>query len=364
MANFTPSKKTAQDFNGGVEYIDGFGEIEGDAVHAETVNNLVESSLYAQEQAESAVSTAESALSQIEQVVSRAAETKNLYNLGAFDTFVSNGDGSVTITRQTGYIVLDGSDDELWVKPSEQNPGFRFTCNASTTLFNLYGSISASMPYGYLLNNSGYVASSFNNANSGNVTKGFSFSTGKYLSIYDNRFTSLSDFKNYLSLNHLIIQYRTASHIAEKVIINQQIHGIHDWLNKIFPVGGGERYIQFPNAKTPAELFSDTVWEIDTSLQGKTIIGSGGSYTFGATGGAEKHTLTVAQLPSHFHYPNEQGYSNIDTRQTGANTWCLMAAKDTKNVWGHDVQSSNTGDGQAFNIMQPYTVVNYWRRTA
>lgn len=62
MAEFTPSKKTAQDFNNGIEYIDGQGNETGDAVQAETMNNLVEGALYAQEQAESAVSTASDAV--------------------------------------------------------------------------------------------------------------------------------------------------------------------------------------------------------------------------------------------------------------------------------------------------------------
>ena len=33
---------------------------------------------------------------------------KSLYNLGAYDTITANADGSYTITRQTGYLVLDG----------------------------------------------------------------------------------------------------------------------------------------------------------------------------------------------------------------------------------------------------------------
>lgn len=48
MANFTPSQKTAQDFNNGVEYVDGIGDIEGDAVHAESINNVIESQLWVQ----------------------------------------------------------------------------------------------------------------------------------------------------------------------------------------------------------------------------------------------------------------------------------------------------------------------------
>ncbi len=34
---------------------------------------------------------------------------KSLYNLGAYDTYVDNGDGTVTVTRKTGYYKIDGN---------------------------------------------------------------------------------------------------------------------------------------------------------------------------------------------------------------------------------------------------------------
>ena len=45
MANFIPSKKEAKDFNNGVAYIgeDKAHGIAGDAVKAETINNIIES---------------------------------------------------------------------------------------------------------------------------------------------------------------------------------------------------------------------------------------------------------------------------------------------------------------------------------
>lgn len=58
MAQFTPIKKTAQDFNNGVKYIDGYGDDTGDVVRAESINNVIESALYTQEQAENAISIA------------------------------------------------------------------------------------------------------------------------------------------------------------------------------------------------------------------------------------------------------------------------------------------------------------------
>lgn len=36
---------------------------------------------------------------------------KTLYNLGAYDTYTSNGDGTATITRKTGIIIVDGTEN-------------------------------------------------------------------------------------------------------------------------------------------------------------------------------------------------------------------------------------------------------------
>lgn len=47
---------------------------------------------------------------------------KNLYNLGAYDTIVDNGDGTATITRQTGYVTLDGNQKVYnWVIDDNYN---------------------------------------------------------------------------------------------------------------------------------------------------------------------------------------------------------------------------------------------------
>lgn len=68
MARFTPSKKTAQDFNHDTQYINDI-----DSVQADTINNLIESALYtqnvadsAQEQAQQAAETAQNAETEVQ----------------------------------------------------------------------------------------------------------------------------------------------------------------------------------------------------------------------------------------------------------------------------------------------------------
>lgn len=48
MAEFIPSKKNAEDFNGGQKYINGEGAIQGDALDADMPNNVIEGFLYTQ----------------------------------------------------------------------------------------------------------------------------------------------------------------------------------------------------------------------------------------------------------------------------------------------------------------------------
>jgi microcystin-dependent protein len=48
----------------------------------------------------------------------------------------------------------------------------------------------------------------------------------------------------------------------------------------------------------PATLWGIGTWE---SVQGKFLLGAGGGYTAGSTGGAATHTLTANEMPSHYH---------------------------------------------------------------
>lgn len=106
MAQFEPKRKTVDDFNNAQKYVD------GDGLQAETINNLVEGVLYAQDSGSGGTggvvlsnNYGDSEVNGYTQnAVNGVAQYKNYYNLGAFDTYVLNGNGTVTITRQTGYF--------------------------------------------------------------------------------------------------------------------------------------------------------------------------------------------------------------------------------------------------------------------
>ncbi len=90
--------------------------------------------------------------------------------------------------------------------------------------------------------------------------------------------------------------------------------------------------------------------------------------TPGGTAGAENHTLTTAQMPSHNHGVNDPGHSHgyVGRRDEGfciqshgtceAGNW-QETRNTTQNTTGISIQ--NSGGGQAHNNMQPYVALNY-----
>lgn len=73
------------------------------------------------------------------------------------------------------------------------------------------------------------------------------------------------------------------------------------------------------------------------------LVGAGGLYSVGATGGEATHVLTVAEMPAHNHPISSATYPALGSGST-----------DQKpNVSGPNV-SGNTGGGAAHNTLPPY----------
>lgn len=153
---------------------------------------------------------------------------KTLYNLGAYDTYTSNGDGTATITRKTGYTVNeDGTttqseldtalqytekvienqplntlpqDGEQWVR-SEWEKGLNLIDYASRKL-----NVELSNTTGKELNNSSYDTSDFIPADP-NTT--YSFSGITYLGAY-----MYDESKEFISVTLNVNTFTTASNCA------------------------------------------------------------------------------------------------------------------------------------------------------
>ena len=104
--------------------------------------------------------------------------------------------------------------------------------------------------------------------------------------------------------------------------------------------------------------------------------------TVGETGGSKTHSLTEAEMPRHTHIQNSHSHSQTKpTARAGSSTGVPTGVDElgtnltaspasTQNATAVNQYTGGTGsaqaasNGQAHNILQPYIVVHYYRRTA
>lgn len=177
---------------------------------------------------------------------------------------------------------------------------------------------------------------------------------------------------------------------------------INEVLTKAYPVGA----IYCSTVSTnPTELFGFGTWEYIE--QGRVLLSQGTKYNAGTTGGAETHTLTVAEMPSHKHggttgdggehthtgvaetagehthtseigdygsdFKTRKYWTEKESSRSRIKTDEILNIKSggehTHNI-KIDVSENHThiinseGNGQAHSIMQPYLSVYMWKRVS
>lgn len=184
---------------------------------------------------------------------------------------------------------------------------------------------------------------------------------------------------------------------ADKTVVDNIV-------NVMYPVG---IIVEFAKDVDPNATWVGTTWERMSS--GRVLVSSGTSssgttYTLGKTGGEESHKLTTDEMPTHNHASttsSEGGHTHTGTTDTNGNhthtlhkgsggsggayfsqgqvyggnsgtvtppevagnhSHTLTTSSDGTHT--HAITVSNTGGGEAHNNMQPYEVVNRWKRTA
>lgn len=109
---------------------------------------------------------------------------------------------------------------------------------------------------------------------------------------------------------------------------------------------------------------------------GRMVVGYNSSDTnfdtIGETGGEKTHTLTVNEMPNHYHdvvYGSNDATTGISISCTGTGNQVLNLNgwawdKNSNTPYGNNAYAKKTGGGQAHNNMPPYIVASLWRRTA
>lgn len=165
----------------------------------------------------------------------------------------------------------------------------------------------------------------------------------------------------------------------------------------IYPVGA---IYTSTNNVNPSTIFGG---EWRALAPGRCLVGAGGGFTAGTTGGEKEHILTLNEIPAHGHsakatsagdHKHNRGTMNItgafdgninDPYHEGAfyNTgrgWNGsdgdkgggLKGFDASRSWTgetsaagshtHSISVTNAGGGKAHNNMQPYLVVYFWER--
>jgi len=121
----------------------------------------------------------------------------------------------------------------------------------------------------------------------------------------------------------------------------------------------GSIYTNAASADNPATLLGFGTWSLFGA--GKVLVGldSGDSDfdTLEETGGAKTHALTEAELAEHDHT------AILSNGEVGGNPIYPTGAI-VPTLPSYEMSTNNAGSGDPHNNVQPYIVVNMWKRTA
>ena len=117
-----------------------------------------------------------------------------------------------------------------------------------------------------------------------------------------------------------------------------------------------------------------------TQIKDRFLIGAGGSYALGSTGGSATHTMSAAEMPAHSHSGSitAVGNHNHTIHDAGGTSiynileylgnekiyTTVTVSFGTAGAHTHSVSIGSNGSGKAFDIMNPYVAKYMWRRVS
>lgn len=176
----------------------------------------------------------------------------------------------------------------------------------------------------------------------------------------------VSEKENAFELNQNWNAYFHGKEILD--LLEAKVVYLEQRMQKLYPIGS---IFTSTTDDDPADLMGFGKWE--KFAAGRVLIGADGkTYKSGSTGGASTHKITADEMPNHVHPLSSDNLAHafawggkdktvhIPTNVAAGNgSGNNLNAKQGE--WSH---TSGTGGGKAMSLMQPYLVVNFWKRTS
>lgn len=148
------------------------------------------------------------------------------------------------------------------------------------------------------------------------------------------------------------VYYRTLTEIKTDIGVD-----VSSLVDLFYPIGS--IYMSTNQTDNPQSRFSGTYW---LPIYDRFLLGAGKTYKAKATGGEATHTLTVSEIPSHYHDEYLGNDSGSDSAPSGYSGWPNAKYASSKTWWATGSKTSMAGSGGAHNNMPPYYAVYMWRR--
>jgi hypothetical protein len=217
------------------------------------------------------------------------------------------------------------------------------------------------------------------------ITKGRIFANGEQLTAEKlNVLVDEASFNSSTAVDNSTTRVSASGAITVKPqgITSTELAPSERWQNA-YPVGS--IYMNAEDSTDPSVLLGFGTWAAFGA--GRVLIGAGSdsddqptpetvSFTAGDEGGEYNHTLTEGELPEHHHLAVRDGsvtetgdVTSSDAiseaaTQTGSTYQSYRMRPATSGTFGNVGRTSQVGNGQAHNNLQPYIVVYMWKRTA
>ena len=129
-----------------------------------------------------------------------------------------------------------------------------------------------------------------------------------------------------------------------------------DLLVKVYPIGS---YYWSSDNKSPSEIFGGS-W---TKINGRFLFASDNNHYVGETGGEERVTLKINEIPSHSHNYDRSHYDETASGDSFPNYGRFNPYLKKDYDYYRSNSTTCTGGGYSHNNMPPFLTANCWKRT-